>query len=444
MHEILTLSQSHTANHLITHFYNAQDSYISYANWKDSPNDPIVHFKPTFTPTTINFTPRAFLWELNGGYGSLGKYEYSEQPRGDSHDELIQREKILKSDYQRALDQGRPTPLLKQEDISYWSDYSRVIYEPNSFNVLSNWEFDPKEYPKGRLTMGKQREFKNFDVGVEEWSHVGTEYLEDKYRVSLESCDLLNGVNIVTELDSAWGGFTSEMIKELRDDYNPKSCFITWGLYDDLELINRERLERIRAFVELQRHSSLFVPLKSMDENMWINGALQSIPFETFQTLNSEKGLNVSFHSLLESLNMGSNRHLVSNVNVINGKKRLGMNDFFKQKGSVHTFSRLKIHRPSKGMNFEKELSKERNTSEHIMKQVFPTPDSYPRDLISSHDTLTVEYSVDNSIKLGLIDMKRFVAKFVRGDERADLIDELETLAEKYEYGWADDSDEDD
>lgn len=424
--EILTLSHSHRANHLLTHFHNSVEPLLD-AQWKTAKQDPLRHFKPSYTPSSVNFSPRALLWELRGGYGALGAYEYVDEPV-EYEGEVIAQKRLEKSAYQRALDAGDELPELNVENTSYWSDYSRVIYEPKSFNVLEDWEFST-EYPLGRLTMGKEQQFKGFTVGVAEWRKVGQDYMEDRYRVSLEECDQIQGLNVLCELDSAWGGFTSEMLKDLKDDYSPKTAVVTWALYTDVPL--KEQVERIRTFVELQQHSSVIVPLKQMDESWWINGALQSIPYESFQSVaGSHKGVN--FNTLCDSITGGSNRHMVNQTSAISGQKSWEYNDLFAE-GHLFTETTLKRGEPTDKLT--------QNQREYIIDTPLARPDSFPK--ILSEDP-TVAFTTSSGTRAGLLKMRKQVDRFVRGDDREELIDELETLAERYVHGWEDDSDEGD
>lgn len=456
MREIVTVSQSQRSNHLATQFYNCQDSLIEYSRWKESRNDPLVHFRATVTASTISFNPRALLWELSGGYGALGQYEYFGGDCGDCGEELEQRHEsivrkpVVKSAYQVALDNGTQAPKLTMESTRYWSDYSRVIYEPNSFSTLTNWEFDPDECPEGRLAMGKERSFKGFDVGVEEWANVGEDFLEDKLRVSLEHCDLLNGLNIVTELDSSWGAFSSELVEAIRDDYSPKSSIVTWAIHKpgSQKLALQERLDRIKTFMALQGSCTAFIPLSEMDqESMWISAAIQCIPFDTFQTMNSEKAqAGMNFHTMLQSLSLGSDRHLVSGVNATNGDDAWQFSDLlYNGEDSGHRFSEMSITRPaSDGSSLDHQPEEvDRTTTNYTMEQCFNPPDSYPEGLISSEHPMGVTFSVDKSTRAKLIDMRKCVERLLRhGDERHGLVDELDTLAQRYEHGWEDDEED--
>lgn len=91
MHEIVTLQLGHRANHVGTHFWNAQQSYFTYPssgvsgqeqqqqqqNSRDdddgvSPVDHDIHWRAGIGPVGEDtYTPRALIYDLKGGFGSM-------------------------------------------------------------------------------------------------------------------------------------------------------------------------------------------------------------------------------------------------------------------------------------------------------------------------------------------------------------------------------------
>lgn len=72
MHEILTVQLGHGANHLCTHFWNAQESYFTYATDEVSPVDHDVHWRPGIGPAGEDtYAPRALIYDLKGGFGGM-------------------------------------------------------------------------------------------------------------------------------------------------------------------------------------------------------------------------------------------------------------------------------------------------------------------------------------------------------------------------------------
>ncbi|KAH3689014.1 hypothetical protein WICPIJ_000013 [Wickerhamomyces pijperi] len=481
MQEVLTLSLSQRSNNLTTHFYNAQESYFEYTKTSsDSSNDPTVHFRPSLqSNNTVNYHPRALIWDLNGGFGSLGKFEYF--PQRDNNDDdpsafnqtVMRSEKIRKSAYQEALDSGlSPLPALKSQDIQYWSDFNRVVFEPKSFNVLNDWVYDPVNAPDGRFKSSSEREFKSFEIGAQEWEKVGLDFLEEKYRVSLEECDALNGLNVVTDLDSAWGGFTASMLSEIRDDYNPKSMIFNWGLFNGKtmkELSNREVFNRIKTFVEINKSSSLFIPLGGVARSggsLWETSAYQNVIFETVQILNSQRSDRINFNNIEGSLVRGTHRTVVSDVSATIKDEETGESKAFnlslkffecfkKDNRDNHQFNAIKVNRPSQNMPLRQEENKDNQTEQKLspltttttykIHKPYPTPSSHPQNIITPDCTTSISLSMESNARRTFLDMKDWISKAIRGDERTELIDELSTLAAEYESGWgySDESDDD-
>lgn len=90
MHEIITLQLGQRSNYLATHFWNTQvrtlssvscsmltrkkESYFTYSSDQESIVDHDIHFRPGLgADGTETFTPRALIYDLKGGFGSLKK-----------------------------------------------------------------------------------------------------------------------------------------------------------------------------------------------------------------------------------------------------------------------------------------------------------------------------------------------------------------------------------
>lgn len=469
MHEVLTISLSPKANFLSTHFFNSQENYLDYdVSSTKQLNDPSIYLRPSLRANTVNYTPRALLWDYKNGFGSLGQFEYAsitgDTEVQDKAEVITTRARIQKNEYQQALDEGKPLPRLTNNDIRYWSDFSRVLYEPNSFNALENWEYDPVSSPNGKLAKGSMdqtREFKNFHVGVEEWDNAnGFEFLEENYRRALEETDLLNGVNLVSDLDTAWGGFTSELLNELRDDYNSKSEIFQYSLFKRQKMTTNDLLSRIRGFVALRKNSSLFIPLGVPDkfpnglnpESQWNTSAMQNTVYESIQILNSQREGRINFANFRSGLTIGANeRNVVSDIKVkINDQEYNFSRDFFFTEGKPkkkfsqpHSFSETRIYRATEPIEDKREEKKPSAVNEYHSKLQLSLPDSYPEGILSKGDKFTVEMNIDSSTRSKLLEWKAFVSKALRdSDERSELVDELSTLSQNYEHGWTDSDEE--
>ncbi|RPB06132.1 tubulin nucleotide-binding domain-like protein [Choiromyces venosus 120613-1] len=264
MHEIITLQLGHQANYLGTHFWNTQESYFTYAE-DDSPGpvDHNVHFRPGLgVDGGETFTPRVLIYDLKGGFGSMKKinalYEMEQDsdagiPQGLWDREMtIQREPLVEPiEYQRNLDAGLPPVRLEPTSVRYWSDFNRVFYHPRSSIQLNEYDLNSKIMP-----------FESFGLGRDLFNQLNREHdlLDRDFRLFAEECDQMQGVQIFTSAEDAWGGFAAEYVAALRDEYS-KIGIMTWGL-QDFEKVTREK--QINHTVNLAYTLSNIVPLTSL------------------------------------------------------------------------------------------------------------------------------------------------------------------------------------
>jgi len=129
---------------------------------------------------------------------------------------------IPRSTYQQHLDAGLEPPQLSTSTVKYWSDYSRIYYHPKSIVQLSEFDVNDKLMP-----------FESWDVGIELFEKLEREadLVDRDLRPFVEECDGLQGLQIMTGVDDAWGGWASGWIERLRDEYGKLSIW-TWGLGD--------------------------------------------------------------------------------------------------------------------------------------------------------------------------------------------------------------------
>jgi hypothetical protein len=129
---------------------------------------------------------------------------------------------IPQSQYQTHLDAGLEPPPLSTSSVRYWSDYSRVFYHPKSLVQLSEFDVNDTLMP-----------FEKWQVGMDLFEKLEREadLVDRDLRPFAEECDGLQGLQIVTGVDDAWGGWASAWLERLRDDYGKLSIW-TWGLGD--------------------------------------------------------------------------------------------------------------------------------------------------------------------------------------------------------------------
>ncbi|KAF9639179.1 hypothetical protein BFW01_g10076 [Lasiodiplodia theobromae] len=307
MHEIVTLQFGQQSNYLGTHFWNTQESYFTYddpektadaAAAEPSPVDHDIHFRPGIgADGSDTFMPRAVIYDLKGAFGSLRKINalYEAEDDGDAAlwpgSTITHRATAIPpSAYQQALDTGLQPPALTTDTVRYWSDYSRVYYHPKSLVQLHEYELQSQLMP-----------FEGWGVGDELFAGLDKEHdlLDRDLRPFIEECDQLQGLQVMTSVDDAWGGFASRYVERLRDEFGKLSIWV-WGLEEE------EKKARDKLLHQLTNHSltlhalsstaSTYIPLSALPKSSlppylrnshinpasrWHTAALQSILLET-------------------------------------------------------------------------------------------------------------------------------------------------------------------
>ncbi|KAL0640182.1 mtDNA inheritance, partitioning of the mitochondrial organelle [Maublancomyces gigas] len=335
MHEIITLQLGHQANYLGTHFWNTQESYFTYTEDATlSPVDHDVHFRPGIGVGGIEtYTPRSLIYDLKGGFGSMRKinalYDQMEETAGGMPQGLwdrgttVQREPLIEPiEYQRNLDAGLPAPSLDTPAVRYWSDFNKVFYHPRSSIQINEYELNSKVVP-----------FKGFGLGRDLFHQLDKEHdlLDRDFRLFAEECDQMQGVQIIMSTDDAWGGFGSEYVAALRDEYS-KIAIVTWGLESGDKVPREQDIKRtvdlaysLSGIVPL---TSLYIPLRSplprlpsyvtMDStSKWHAMGLLSVAMETC-TLptrirdNDSTGFLGRFDDMVTLLNVSGNQKIAN------------------------------------------------------------------------------------------------------------------------------------
>ncbi|KAF7450113.1 Tubulin [Pyrenophora tritici-repentis] len=334
MHEIVTLQFGKQSNYLGTHFWNTQESYFTYPPEAESPVNHDILFRPGVAPDGFDtFTPRTLIYDLKGAFGSMRKinalYEAEDdrsildQPGVWPSKPIVQRaaETIPQSAYQEHLDAGIEPPQLSTSSVRYWSDYSRVYYHPKSIVQLSEFDVNDKLMP-----------FESWDVGMELFEKLEREVdlVDRDLRPFVEECDGIQGLQIFTGVDDAWGGWASGWIERLRDEYGKMSIW-TWGLGDqgaNASTPRERRLQQIansaRSLQILGEQSSVYVPMSnspaklpsylSLDAtSLWHIAALQVVGLESMtmsSRLRSTLGGRGTLQDLENTINSTGKRRI--------------------------------------------------------------------------------------------------------------------------------------
>ena len=108
------------------------------------------------------------------------------------------------------------------DTVRYWSDFNRVYYHPRSINQLNEYELDSSLTP-----------FETWEAGEELFGALDKEHdlLDRDVRPFVEECDQLQGLQIMSGISDAWGGFAARYLERLRDEYGKTGLWV-WAFED--------------------------------------------------------------------------------------------------------------------------------------------------------------------------------------------------------------------
>ena len=133
-----------------------------------------------------------------------------------------QQPEIQRNAYQQSLEDGLVPQQLTTESVRYWSDFNRVYFHPKSIVQLDEYELGSSLRP-----------FEQWGTGKELFSSLDKEHgiLDRDLRPFAEEADQLQGIQLISSLDDAWGGFAAMYMDCLRDEYGKTPIWV-WGVED--------------------------------------------------------------------------------------------------------------------------------------------------------------------------------------------------------------------
>lgn len=80
--------------------------------------------------------------------------------------------------------------------------------------------------------------FENWSTGEELFQNLDRELdlMDRDIRPFVEECDQMQGFQMFTGIDDAWGGFAAKYLDDLRDEYGKTSIWI-WGSEDESRVV---------------------------------------------------------------------------------------------------------------------------------------------------------------------------------------------------------------
>ncbi|KAF5588679.1 DML1-like protein [Fusarium subglutinans] len=496
MREIISLQLGQLSNYTATHFWNAQESYFTYSADAKSPIDHNVHWRAGLgADGSETFLPRTVIYDLKGGFGSLRKinalYEAEAEPDPvelwSGQSVVHKQAPINPSEYQQSLDAGTEPAQLTTSNVRYWSDFSRVYFHPRSLVQLYDFELNSTTMP-----------FERFSMGTELFSMLDKEHdlVDRDFRPFAEECDRMQGIQVFTTIDDAWGGYASTYLESLRDEF-PKTTIWIWGLQSPLLDIPRSkrqlRLANIAHSIErLCTQATTVVPMALPEEDLsagisldrrspWHTSAVMAAAIETAtlptRLVQGSSEQPSSLDDLAESLNVNGNQPLASiNMSLASEKdssedSRINV-DFFqigrtwsrhriaRSDAHKHVFGELRSYRDLDPLgNVDKDAPGHLAPGERpiignsVVRRYdsslrFPLLDAYPQIYphLSSHPDASMQttLSTNSSLVQRIRNLRSDSARLVPVNEREDLGNGLAELADAYQEGWLSGSDDDD
>jgi len=179
------------------------------------------------------------------------------------------------------------------------------------------------------------RGVEKYEVGGEIFESLDREHdiLDRDLRPFVEECDQMQGLQIIAEVDDAWGGFAGSYVEKIGDEYGKVpvwawaledgrsrtvACIIFYFLNstsvnDKQERRTQSLLNTTKSLLAISDNSSLYIPLSnipshlpppylSFDQNSpWHTSALQMAPVESI-TLPSRLRLQNLSHATMSDM----------------------------------------------------------------------------------------------------------------------------------------------
>lgn len=246
--EILTFALGHYSSHVVTHFYNIQESCFSYnPNFQSGINHDAL-FRESSHRSNSTYTPRLVILDDSEALGFLSKegcYKTSGNSTSEEagEEEVIVKENkwernefisdVIKEKQISEQDSNASTSFLFKnsynldDNIVSWSDY--VITEFNNKTVVS--------LPKNTDYYDGYDKFIDYQSGISLWNRSSLhEDIEESTRFFMEEADNFQGFQVVFDGDNGYSGISSGCLELLHDEYHKKVILAVPVLYNDLNV----------------------------------------------------------------------------------------------------------------------------------------------------------------------------------------------------------------
>lgn len=281
--EIVHLSFGTPANHVATHFWNAQEAYMDY---DASAGAPLVEHDVSFRAGVgvdggATYTPRALFFDVRSAFGTLrqrnalyGAHDEDHVRTSWSGDTLYTQETVEPSWYAAQLareDAGEEEGALDGRPLQYWSDYARCPLHPKSLVPVSSLSLHGSTY----LAPGAETPFDTYEQGyaVAQAMEKEQTVMDENVRQLAEDTGLMQAFQVVGSSSDAFGGVTAAYLDWLADEY-PKTERVVFSLATPAPSDRSERSTRLRSVhamndvLALARYidsATMLVPMRTPD-----------------------------------------------------------------------------------------------------------------------------------------------------------------------------------
>ncbi|KAK6143876.1 hypothetical protein DH2020_024224 [Rehmannia glutinosa] len=212
-----------------------------YNEIPETPVDTLTWTGPVTTHTSQPLKKNLFLQSLYlEENANLGSSRGCESENSDSHTE-VQDEDIVQS---------------LENEVQYWTDYSKVHYHPQSLYELSGlWS--------------EINDFNNYGIGREAFSGgQHAEEINERLRFFVEECDLPQGIQFVVDDSGGFSGIAGEFLENIADEYTniPVLLYSVHSPDSGMDSRNRKlaisrKLHDAVSFSKLSAFCKLIVPV---------------------------------------------------------------------------------------------------------------------------------------------------------------------------------------
>ncbi|PIM99482.1 Members of tubulin/FtsZ family [Handroanthus impetiginosus] len=297
MKEIVTIQIGSYANFVGSHFWNFQDELLGLADSPESDqifknqglNMDILYRTGETQQGILTYTPRLVSVDFQGSLGSMSLRGtlYNEVPETSvdtstwtgpvtTHASQPSKKNLfLQSLYleenanvgsSRGSESGNSNSRAEVEDkdivecleneVQYWTDFSKVHYHPQSLYELSGLWTEIKD-------------FNNYGIGREAFSgSLHAEEINERLRFFVEECDLPQGIQFIVDDSGGFSGVAGEFLENIADDYtnipvllysvrSPDSCLDS----RNRKLTISRKLHDAVSFAKLSAFCKLVVPV---------------------------------------------------------------------------------------------------------------------------------------------------------------------------------------